>query len=832
LSNGNLYDGVTSFAINSPTTPLTVGNIYTVNWLGTEYEVVAADVNGIIALGNLSIVEMGSDTTEPFLIGIFPDGPQVYTKESITEGNVSVKGENVHKIDKKYLPDSLQFGSETVELFTLDLSTEQTVHAQYDYIESQGYAYKQTNMAVWELTKNIGPVDLQSLIGAELEMNRSDYTERDLTITADDIVDGVLTKYRYLRLTAEGDLTIELEGSAASYTVSGYVKTLRVTKVTPINPEFLYTPDWNENAETAPAYIKNRTHWSEPEKVLVSDTVADPHVDFNDAPLPVPNLSLTVEDTYKVTWNGTEYEVVAFENDGAVSLGNGSLYNSSLENTGEPFLLDLYEGVFYIMIAENPDSIVTFSIKDSDGNVLLSDAKYGNTYFTMPTPGASLTIGNSYVVKWNGIVYELVAYRDSYDRISLGNDAINGGNDTGEPFILGIDEDNGVCYIYCKEEIPNPTVSIIKLEKVHKLDKKYLPEDLQFGTFENVLCTLNLDRGIGIYKQLDSIAEQGYVDQQTLGITLLIKNIGPIDLHKLVGGIVEMNTNDGITQIPITEEYISDDTLAVTGPYGTSFKLTSTGELTLRVDHSYEGGSIYTYPERVYYPELIKINPEFLYTPDWNESDPSAPTYIKNRTHYTEEVLVDLVPESQLTVTESFDTLNLFELPCAGQITVGNSYTVSWMNTDYNVVAQSILGQLVVLGNQSIISPLLGMELTDTGEPFLILYQEGQIAAYASADVTEGTIAIKGTITQTHILGKEYLPSGYPYAKDGVHEILPPSTVFGSNGNGTAYTPYPYIPLVAGNIYTVNWRGTDYEVVAIKPKGWNNNLIILGNGSL
>jgi hypothetical protein len=491
---------------------------------------------------------------------------------------------------------------------------------------------------------------------------------------------------------------------------------------------------------------------------LVSDTVADPHVDFNDAPLPVPNLSLTVEDTYKVTWNGTEYEVVAFENDGAVSLGNGSLYNSSLENTGEPFLLDLYEGVFYIMIAENPDSIVTFSIKDSDGNVLLSDAKYGNTYFTMPTPGASLTIGNSYVVKWNGIVYELVAYRDSYDRISLGNDAINGGNDTGEPFILGIDEDNGVCYIYCKEEIPNPTVSIIKLEKVHKLDKKYLPEDLQFGTFENVLCTLNLDRGVGIYKQLDSIAEQGYVDQQTLGITLLIKNIGPIDLHKLVGGIVEMNTHDGITQIPITEEHISDDTLAVTGPYRTPFKLTSAGELTLRVDHSYEGGSIYTYPERVYYPELIKINPEFLYTPDWNESDPSAPTYIKNRTHYTENIVEEVLPETELvgtTIVSDTNELIIYDLLENNiPLTVGNTYIVTWLDSEFELIAvNSDLGP--ALGNLAINE--LG---DDTGEPFLIITNIDTpiTRAYTLGTAVQGNVSIRYENEEVHKLDIKYLP--------------------------------------------------------------------------
>ena len=115
--------------INPPTTPFTVGNTYTVNWLGTEYEVVAADVDGSIVLGNLSIIEMGNDTFEPFLIGIFPNGDaEVYTKESITEGNISIKGENAHKLDMKYLPEiqnkNILDGSANGSIRTIGANTE------------------------------------------------------------------------------------------------------------------------------------------------------------------------------------------------------------------------------------------------------------------------------------------------------------------------------------------------------------------------------------------------------------------------------------------------------------------------------------------------------------------------------------------------------------------------------------------------------------------------------------------------------------------------------------------------------------------------------------
>ena len=154
LNNGDLYEevGVTIFIINSPISPLTVGNTYTVNWLDTEYEVIATDMDGSITLGNLSIMEMGNDTLEPFLIGVFPDGVKVCTKESITEGNISIKGENAHKLDKKYLPEiqnkNILDGSEKGSVRTVGANTEIGKYAfaeGYDTTASGKYSHAEGN---------------------------------------------------------------------------------------------------------------------------------------------------------------------------------------------------------------------------------------------------------------------------------------------------------------------------------------------------------------------------------------------------------------------------------------------------------------------------------------------------------------------------------------------------------------------------------------------------------------------------------------------------------------------------------------------------------------
>ena len=46
---------------------IVVGQTYTVNWDGTEYECVCSAFNSMLALGNLSIAGAGTDTGEPFV---------------------------------------------------------------------------------------------------------------------------------------------------------------------------------------------------------------------------------------------------------------------------------------------------------------------------------------------------------------------------------------------------------------------------------------------------------------------------------------------------------------------------------------------------------------------------------------------------------------------------------------------------------------------------------------------------------------------------------------------------------------------------------------------
>ena len=88
----------------------TVGETYKVSWDGSVYESTCLESRKALVIGNLSIVGEGSDTGEPFLIGIFNVGRiQIATQNTSASHTISISGRTtqVVKIDEKYLPDTV-----------------------------------------------------------------------------------------------------------------------------------------------------------------------------------------------------------------------------------------------------------------------------------------------------------------------------------------------------------------------------------------------------------------------------------------------------------------------------------------------------------------------------------------------------------------------------------------------------------------------------------------------------------------------------------------------------------------------------------------------------
>ena len=87
----------------------TAGEVYKVSWDGTVYECTCVDVSDTTIIGNLSIIGAGSDTGEPFVMGIRNGvGITIATADTSASHTFSISGfvSEVVKIDEKYLPEA------------------------------------------------------------------------------------------------------------------------------------------------------------------------------------------------------------------------------------------------------------------------------------------------------------------------------------------------------------------------------------------------------------------------------------------------------------------------------------------------------------------------------------------------------------------------------------------------------------------------------------------------------------------------------------------------------------------------------------------------------
>ena len=137
-------------------------------------------------------------------------------------------------------------------------------------------------------------------------------------------------------------------------------------------------PDWNQNDDTQPDYVKNRPFYDGDPTVLLEESTM-PFVDNGDglhmASLPIS--SEITEDilsgTWKISWDGIVYNCIPVNSSKVTTIGNLSLIGAG-SNTGEPFLMLIYsaEGSF-IGTSDTSDSH-TLSI--SHMSVVKIDERY------------------------------------------------------------------------------------------------------------------------------------------------------------------------------------------------------------------------------------------------------------------------------------------------------------------------------------------------------------------------------------------------------------------------------------------------------------------------
>lgn len=174
-------------------------------------------------------------------------------------------------------------------------------------------------------------------------------------------------------------------------------------------------PDWNQNDETQPDYVKNRPFYigNPVETVLVEEST----VTFEDdggmymGQLESP-FSATVGETYKVSWDGTTYECACIDYSGNTVIGNLSIMGVG-SDTGEPFVMAVTNGGFIPIITADTASSHIFSISGMLPQVVKIDEKYlpdtllsfkpdGISYLTFSSRNSFTLEVNNSTKYWDG----------------------------------------------------------------------------------------------------------------------------------------------------------------------------------------------------------------------------------------------------------------------------------------------------------------------------------------------------------------------------------------------------------------------------------------------
>lgn len=154
---------------------------------------------------------------------------------------------------------------------------------------------------------------------------------------------------------------------------------------------------------------------------------------------------------------------------------------------------------------------------------------------------------------------------------------------------------------------------------------------------------------------------------------------------------------------------------------------------------------------------------------DWNQNDPTADDYIKNRPFYTDENDKTVnVPEQKITIPSKIPYFAQLFLPELIEFVVGQTYEVKWDDETYSCVAFDLNG-ISAIGNQGVFG-----DGTDTGEPFIMMISKAEGFERVFAPEAIGTHTVEVTTTKVVKLDKKYLPDlGLaPVATSGSYDDL------------------------------------------------------------
>lgn len=229
---------------------------------------------------------------------------------------------------------------------------------------------------------------------------------------------------------------------------------------------------------------------------------------------------------------------------------------------------------------------------------------------------------------------------------------------------------------------------------------------------------------------------------------------------------------------------------------------------------------------------------------DWNQNDPSAPDYVKNRTHWEEDVVI--LPETEITL--SSDGAPITTAPNA-MPEVGSVYAVAYNGTAYDCPAVAIPDGLDITGFLIGNSDAMGIPGGNTSAPFLVMLFDAPVDETGDGNLVHGTFVPMGEFAEgttatlsivqvgaaIHKLAPKFLPDTVVMAERpeiGVKEIvILPETEYPGGGTDTQIpitTPLSAMP-TPGATAIVTWNGTEYACQIARQTESGNDGYLMGN---
>lgn len=235
-----------------------------------------------------------------------------------------------------------------------------------------------------------------------------------------------------------------------------------------------------------------------------------------------------------------------------------------------------------------------------------------------------------------------------------------------------------------------------------------------------------------------------------------------------------------------------------------------------------------------------KVNKDDVAQPDLAQNDSTAPDYVKNRTHWEERNVVEIVPLQTLTKNYHEDGDGVADgifLTEPLNLVPGETYVVSWNGIEHtceaidvsemtNGMATAALSDEPNVESQPsafVIFEISPEAATEIGYPVLI-------SVYDGSETVE--FAIHQEKHEVHQLDPKYIKDMY-HVEEVIDEILPEMSYTTSEEMDMTFEVNLSAPITAGKTYEVNWNGTTYKCVA-KPYEVDGVVVgnLVGNGDM